>query len=180
MESIITLTSAELGGQGAARDDAAFDELFDAHFRPAYRLALLLSGGEVALAEDAVSEAFARVLPRWRAGGVDDFGAYLRRSVVNQVKRTFWRRMLQRRADPTADEAGGRVTRFEDDVVRRDSLRTALQALPSRQRTAVVLHYYEALPLEQVAAIMGTSVGTAKSHLSRGRDRLRVLLEDSR
>ena len=51
--------------------------------------------------------------------------------------------------------------------------------LPLKQRTAVVLHYYEDLSLEAIATAMGTSVGTAKAHLSRGRDRLRELLEES-
>ena len=66
----------------------------------------------------------------------------------------------------------------EDNVVRRELVWDALRTLPVKQRTAFVLRYYEALPVEDVAAAMGTSVGTAKSHLSRGRDRLRALLEE--
>jgi len=154
----------------------SFDELYQAHKGSAYRLALLLCGGEAATAEDAVSEAFASVLPRWRAGRVEDFGAYLRRSVVNQVKRTLLRRGFQRRAASVIDPKlmGG----IEEEVVRKEVLWAALRELPPKQRAAVVLHYYEALSLEEVANTMGTSVGTAKSHLSRGRDRLRDLLED--
>jgi RNA polymerase sigma factor (sigma-70 family) len=156
----------------------SFEQLFEAHKRPAYRLALLLCGGEAATAEDAVSEAFAQVLPRWRAGAVDDFGAYLRRSIVNQVKRTFLRRGFQRRADLLLDAPP--VDGVEDQVVRKELLWGALRTLPPKQRAAVVLHYYEALPIEDVATAMGTSVGTAKSHLSRGRDRLRALLGSER
>ena len=59
----------------------------------------------------------------------------------------------------------------------RDRLLQALATLPLKQRTAVVLFYYEDRPLEDVADVMGTTVGTAKAHLSRGRDRLRDLLE---
>ena|SRR5947209_6244338 len=155
------------------RDDS-FEELFQTHKGYAYRLALLLCGGETATAEDAVSEAFAQVLPRWQAGGIDDFGAYVRRAVVNQVKRTFLRRGLQRRSEAliALQPAYGP----EDQVVRRQLLWGALRSLAPKQRTAVVLHYYEALPIDEVAYVMGTSVGTAKSHLSRGRDRLRELL----
>src|SRR5438477_1494187 len=80
-----------------------FEELFQAHKGYAYRLALLLCGGDSATAEDAVSEAFAQVLPRWQAGGIEDFGAYLRRAVVNQVKRTFLRRGWQRRSESMLD-----------------------------------------------------------------------------
>ena len=66
----------------------------------------------------------------------------------------------------------------EEQVVRQQLVWSALRILTPRQRTAVVLHYYEALPVDEVAYVMGTSVGTAKSHLSRGRDRLRELLGD--
>jgi RNA polymerase sigma factor (sigma-70 family) len=163
--------------EGSERDNSFFEELFEAHHRAAYRLALLLAGGEAALAEDAVSEAFARVLPRWRSGAVEDFGSYLRRAVVNQVKRTFRRRALQRRSEPLMNVRSGWPD-VENDVVRREVLWAALRALPPRQRAAVVLHYYETLPLDEVAMAMGTSVGTAKAHLSRGRDRLRTILEE--
>lgn len=158
----------------AVERDETFEELFQAHKGYAYRLALLLCGGDTATAEDAVSEAFAQVLPRWRAGGIEDFGAYLRRSVVNQVKRTFLRRGFQRRSEARLDIPPSNSP--EDQVVRRQVVWDALRTLSPKQRTAVVLHYYEALPVDEVAYVMGTSVGTAKSHLSRGRGALRELL----
>ncbi|MBV8303352.1 MAG: SigE family RNA polymerase sigma factor [Acidimicrobiia bacterium] len=164
--------------QGARGE--TFEELFETHKGYAYRLALLLSGGETATAEDAVSEAFARVLPRWQAGDVEDFGAYVRRAVVNQVKRTFLRRGFQRRSEALIDLQPSYGSSYgsgpEDQVVHRQVLWGALRSIAPKQRAAVVLHYYEALPVDEVAAVMGTSVGTAKSHLSRGRGRLRELL----
>src|SRR5437868_5884414 len=105
-----------------------FEELFQAHKGYAYRLALLLCGNETATAEDAVSEAFAQVLPRWQTGAIDDFGAYVRRAVVNQVKRTFKRRGWQRRSESMLDsqpEVGP-----EDQVVRRQVVWAALAQLP--------------------------------------------------
>src|SRR5207302_1551854 len=68
------------GGQAEHEDviEREFEELFREHRRPAFRLAALLCGGDTALAEDTVSQAFADMLPRWRAGAVDEFGAYLR------------------------------------------------------------------------------------------------------
>ena len=153
-----------------------FGELFEAHKGHAFRLALLLCGGETATAEDAVSEAFAQVLPHWRAGHVEDFGPYVRRAVVNQVKRTFLRRGFQRRSDSILDNRAPFAT--EEQIVRQQVVWDALRRLPPKQRAAVVLHYYEALPIDDVAHAMGTSSGTAKAHLSRGRDRLRLLLEE--
>jgi RNA polymerase sigma factor (sigma-70 family) len=165
----------EVAYEDAVESD--FEDLFQAHRRPAYRLALLLCGGDAPLAEDAVSQAFADVLPRWRAGGIEDFGTYLRRCVVNDVRRTQRRRALLRRAQPWLLDAprGG----VEEDVVRQQVLWTALRLLPEKQRTAIVLRYYEGLPVDEVADAMGTTAGTAKAHLSRGRTRLRVLLEES-
>jgi len=157
---------------------AGFDELYEAHRQRAYRLALLLCGGEQPLAEDALSEAFIRVFPKWRGGHIDDFGPYLRRAVVNEVKRTFSRRALQRRSEPPLDPDAVAMVSPEDQVVRRHIVWSALRTLPVKQRTAFVLRYYEGLSVEHVADAMGTSVGTTKSHLSRGRERLRELLED--
>jgi len=157
---------------------AGFDELYEAHRQRAYRLALLLCGGERPLAEDALSEAFIRVFPKWHGGEIDDFGPYLRRAVVNEVKRTFTRRGLQRRSEPPLDIDAVTAASPEDQVVRRQLVWSALRTLPVKQRTAFVLRYYEGLPVEDVAEAMGTSLGTAKSHLSRGRERLREVLED--
>ena len=53
----------------------------------------------------------------------------------------------------------------------------ALARLPARQRTAVVLLYYEGLSQAEAAQVMGCSVGAVKSNCSRGLDRLRGLLE---
>jgi len=169
----------EHAGGPEDRTASHFGELFEAHHLSAFRLALLLSGGETATAEDAVSEAFARVFPRWQAGAVEDFGAYLRRSVVNQVKRTMARRVIDRRAQPLVVDPSAGVPTMEEQVLHRQSVWAALRTLPPRQRTAVVLRYYEALSVEEIAEWTGTTAGTAKAHLSRGRQRLRMLLEES-
>ncbi len=109
---------------------------------------------------------------------MDDFGSYLRRSVANQVKSSFRSRSVRRRheAHLRGDDRG--PSRVEDGVADRSALWWALVQLPPKQRTAVVLQYYEDRPLAEIALIMGTSVGTAKSHVSRGRTRLKELLDE--
>jgi RNA polymerase sigma factor (sigma-70 family) len=176
----VALTLAWEGRESRRADTGAagFDELYEGHRVRAYRLALLLCSGERASAEDAVSEAFARVYPRWHGGQVEDFGPYLRRAVVNEVRRTFLRRALQRRSEPLLEAVTTNVASPEEQVVRRQLVWSALRSLPVKQRTAIVLRYYEALSMDQVAEAMGTSVGTAKSHVSRARDRMRALLEE--
>lgn len=155
-----------------------FARLFEQHHRPAYRLALLLCGGEALLAEDSVSEAFSRAYPKWKDGGVDDFGSYLRRAVANEVKGSFRRRLRQRRLEERRCADDDRPRAVEDHVVDQDQLWMALRQLPHKQRTAIVLRYYEDRPLAEIAEIMGTAVGTAKAHVCRGRERLRALLEE--
>ena len=59
-----------------------------------------------------------------------------------------------------------------------DTVRRALAAVPARQRAALVLRYFEDLPEAQVADLLGCSVGTVKTHTSRGIRRLRELLGD--
>ena len=54
----------------------------------------------------------------------------------------------------------------------------ALRSLPPRQRTALVLRYVDDLDLRGIAAAMGCSVGTAKSHVSRGLAALRLRAPD--
>jgi RNA polymerase sigma factor (sigma-70 family) len=52
----------------------------------------------------------------------------------------------------------------------------AVRELSAKQRTAVVLYYYEDLDTREIADLMSCSVATARVHLHRGRERLRSLL----
>jgi RNA polymerase sigma factor (sigma-70 family) len=60
-----------------------------------------------------------------------------------------------------------------DTVAERDFLIRALAGLPPRQRTVLVLRYYNDLSEAEVADVLGCSVGTVKSQASRGLARLR-------
>ena len=66
----------------------------------------------------------------------------------------------------------------DDDVATRDLLWQALQALPPRQRAAIVLRFYEDLTEVQTAAVLGCAVGTVKSQVSTGLRTLRTRLGD--
>jgi RNA polymerase sigma-70 factor (ECF subfamily) len=54
----------------------------------------------------------------------------------------------------------------------------ALKKLSPSQRAAVVLHHYADYPVKEVAVILGSTSAAIRVHLSRGRKRLRQLLED--
>jgi DNA-directed RNA polymerase specialized sigma24 family protein len=68
-----------------------------------------------------------------------------------------------------------RAVELSDD---RLQLVVALRRLPAAQREAIALHYLADLPVHEVAATVGASVGTVKSRLSRGRTALAVLLRE--
>ena len=131
--------------------------------------------GDPKTAEDLVQEALARTLRRWRSVRQDNAAAYVRRVMVNtHINR--WRRwearvQLGEVPDSVADDPS--LRRSED----WDLLRRALSRLPVRQRTVLVLRYYEDLSEAAIAELMGCRPGTVKSQASRALAALRPLLQ---
>lgn len=150
-------------------------ELYERHARDAVRLAYLITGDRV-LAEDLVQDAFVRLAGRLaHIRNANGFEPYLRRTVVNLANahfrhRTVERRYVQREA-PLRD-----AIRRDADVAERDAVWAALLTLPPRQRTAIVLRFYEDLSEAGTAEVMRCRRGTVKSLVSRGMDKLRPLM----
>lgn len=155
-----------------------FAHLYATHGQAAVRMATALCG-EPELAEDCVAEAVSHMYPKWVAGEIADFGPYLRRAVANQVHGAFRRRRTARCHEARRCVDGTAVESPEERIIELAAVCSALRELPLHQRRAVVLHYLEDRRLVDVAAAMGTTLGTAKAHVSRGRARLRVVLEQS-
>lgn len=149
-------------------------ELYRRHAPDAVRLAYLLSGDR-GLAEDLVQDAFVRLYGRFQdLRNPDAFSWYLRRTVVNLVRSHFRHVKVERahaRRELQARPVGGRAG---PDVEARDELWQALGRLPERQRAALVLRFYEDLSEAQVADLLACPVGTVKSLVSRGLQRLRA------
>lgn len=164
------MPSIAVGEASAARSvDALRDRLF--------RIAVGVCG-DPDLAEEAVADAVARSWPKLRLGKVDDHAAYLRRAVLNSLSGRFRRLGLERkvRSRHHGDDRG-RTDRIAA-VADRAEILAALTHLPERQRTVVVLRFYEHLSTTQIAEAMGVPVGTVKSTASRAMARLRELLEE--
>lgn len=156
-----------------------FDEIYLAHRDGLYRLGLLICGDR-ARSEDAVAEAFAKVLPRWRRGTVEQPLHYLRRALVNELIGGFRRRAVERReaAKHWGDDRGRHGV--ETQVSEQDAMRQALSCLPLGQRAVLALRFYEDLTEAETARVLGVSLGTVKSRTSRALARLRdVLVEGS-
>lgn len=153
---------------------AAFADLFESQRRRALRLAYLLTGDHD-MAEEVVAEVFVRLYPRWQQSKIDDPGAYVRRAVINYVNSAFRRLEVRRRHDRAS------VPRLADPadagVADRDAVQRALLVLPVRQRAAIALRFLDDLSEAETADALGVSVGTVKSQVSRGLDRLRELLD---
>ena len=163
----MTVTGVERG-EGT---DGRLGELYRRHAPDAIRLAYLLTGDR-ALAEDLVQEAFVRMFGRFRdLRHLDAFGAYLRKTIVN-LSRSHFRRVKVERAY-VAREARAPVSAEAPDIGARDEMWQALLRLPERQRTAIVLRYYEDLSEAEMADAMRCPAGTVKSLVSRGIGRLR-------
>ncbi|EIV92425.1 SigE family RNA polymerase sigma factor [Frankia sp. QA3] len=153
--------------------DAEFRAYFASRLPALLRLAYLLAG-DAADAEDLAQTALARAFVAWgRVRTSDTPDAYVRRILVNAHSRRFRRRRvgetLMSEVPDGSTHPGGLA-----DVEDRVGLAAALAVLPTRQRAVVVLRYCEDLPEVQVAAILGCSVGTVKTHASRGLARLRA------
>lgn len=165
-------------GPDAARDQESYAAVFAATQRPLTRFAYVLCG-DADLAADAVAEAFARTYPKWRAGGVEDLDAYLRRAVVNAVHGSLRRRVVARRWLARQPGHCPAPIAVEDDVASREVVRRLLGSLPTRQRAVVVLRYVEDRSEQETGEILGITVGTVKSQASRGLAQLRKAIEAS-
>jgi RNA polymerase sigma-70 factor (sigma-E family) len=164
---------------GIVEVGTTFDTVFEAHYLPVLRLAVLLVGNQET-AEDLVADAYARVYVKWRRGEVTDVEAYLRRAVINAVKNTWRRRSVGRRVERLVTQAtfDADPRALETIVIESDELLTALTALPPGQRQCVVLRYYQDLSEAQTAALLGIAVGTVKSQSAKGLARLASLMEE--
>ena len=127
-------------------------------------------------AEDLVQTALVKVVGAWsRIQRTDEPYAYARKILLNTAA-SRWRRrrrydelLVGRRAmDPVPDPAVR--------VVLQDAVWRALNTLPPRTRTILVLRYFEDLTEAEIAAILRCSVGAVKSQSSRGISRLRARL----
>lgn len=136
------------------------------------RLARLLGGSDDA-AEDIVAEAIARALPRWRAGHVANAPLYVRSVVVNLARGRWRRRSLAGRRDHFALSWPVPARDVSQLVAERDRTLGAVMRLPVRRRAVVVLRFYDDLPEQQIAEVLGVGLGTVKSQLSRALEQLR-------
>ncbi len=153
-------------GPGGSSD--AFADVYRSEHDHLVRLASLLLGSST-VAEDVVQDAFAKLHGRLRR--VDNPAAWLWTVVVNGCRNEKRRWAVARRHAHLLA-----VDTVEPDVP-VDELIGSLRSLPIRQRTVVVLRFYEDLPEADIAALLGIRLGTVKSRLHRALAQLREEVE---
>ena len=165
-----------------AGEDRAFDELVQAHRREIYRLAYRLLGNH-ADADDLTQDAFVRVhrsLARFRKES--SFRTWMTRIVLNLAADRRSERTAKRQVSleeiPLKElgvEAGPAARRFP---FAERAVQRAVGLLPPRQRETLILRIFQGMKFQEIAAVMGCTVGTAKAnffHALKGlRERARV------
>jgi RNA polymerase sigma-70 factor (ECF subfamily) len=167
-------------------DLQAFNQLVDLHQRLVFNLCLRMLGAS-ASAEDAAQDAFIAAWRNISAFRGSSFRAWLMRIASNactdELRRRGRRPALSLDAPSPAGEepldvpdrsAGPEEAALRDEQRRR--IQAALLQLPGDQRLAVVLCDVQGFAYEEIAEAMRTSVGTVKSRIARGREKLRRLL----
>ncbi|MBC7911833.1 MAG: RNA polymerase sigma factor [Pyrinomonadaceae bacterium] len=170
-----------LARRAAEGDMPAFEELYQRHSRRVYSLCLRMTGN-VSEAEDLTQEVFIQLFRKIGSfRGESAFTTWLHRLTVNQVLMHFRKRSVK--LEQTTDEGDTpvQVVRGTENpnqmpVVDRIALDKAITQLPPGYRTVFILHDIEGHEHEEIARMLGCSVGTSKSQLHKARMKLRGLL----
>ena len=155
-------------------------ELFASEAASLTRLARFYLDDRTA-AEDLVQEAFirlSRASGRIRRGG--NPAAYLRSIVINLARDHNRRGLVSLRHRPPARPDAPSAEEDATSRADRQEVIDALRSLPRRQRDCVTLRYYLDLSIPDIAATLGLTNNTVKTHLQRGLASLAVTLEGTR
>jgi len=184
----VAWTEAEAIRRAQAGDSAAFDYLYELHGRRVYALCLRMVNNP-ADAEDLMQEAFLQLFRKIGTfRGESAFSTWLHRMTVNVVlmrlrKKSLPTDSLEETLDPDAENSSPKRDVGAPDLrlsgaVDRVNLERSIEQLPPGYRTVFVLHDVQGYEHNEIAEIMGCSVGNSKSQLHKARTRLRELLQE--
>ncbi|HRI02665.1 MAG TPA: RNA polymerase sigma factor [Pyrinomonadaceae bacterium] len=161
---------------------AAFEVLYERYHRRTYSLCLRMTSSQTE-AEDLTQEVFIQLFRKVGSfRGDSAFSTWLHRLTVNQVLMHFRRRSVKNERTTEEGElpeqmVAGSANPNKMQVVDRIALKNAIAELPNGYRNVFLLHDVEGFEHEEVARMMGISVGTSKSQLHKARLKLRGLLK---
>jgi RNA polymerase sigma-70 factor, ECF subfamily len=174
--------------QAKQGDALAFETLYNLHKRRVYSLCLRMTAN-TAMAEDLTQEAFLQLFRKIGTfRGESAFSTWLHRMAVNVVLMQLRKKnliltpldeTLQTEEDSPKKEPGADDARLIGSIDRL-RLEEAVSALPPGYRTVFVLHDVEGYEHNEIADMVGCSIGNSKSQLHKARMKLRELLRTSR
>jgi len=181
-------TSAELVTRAQKGEESAFEALFHQHKGRVYSVCLRMIGN-TAEAEDLTQEAFMQVFRKIHTfRGESAFSTWLHRLSVNIVLM----RLRRRKATETSLEDGASGEEFDEqrkefgapDLVLMGSidrmhLERAIARLPAGYKQTFMLHDVHGYEHNEIATLLGCSIGNSKSQLHKARGRLRKLLRET-
>jgi len=182
------LTEADAIRLAQTGDAVAFEFLYQLHGRRVYALCLRMVSNP-SDAEDLMQEAFLQLFRKIGTfRGESAFSTWLHRMTVNVVlmrlrKKSLPVSSLEETTEPDEDVGGPRKDIGAPDLrlsgaVDRVNLERSIEKLPPGYRTVFVLHDVQGYEHNEIADIMGCSVGNSKSQLHKARTRLRDLLQE--
>lgn len=171
-------TDEQLAGQLQRGDTQALTQLVERHHSSLLGFLYRLTGGDRALAEDLAQDTLLRVLRTIRQYHASrSFKPWLYAIALN-VARDHFKRADTRYTDSATDDGLDTLAAPDADLdFEAQQVAAAITALPEHQRVAILLRYYQDLSLAEIAQTLNIPIGTVKSRLSLGLQRLRTWLE---
>ncbi len=180
--NVSAATDFELTQMAAGGDMVAFEEVYQRHHRRVYSICLRMLQNAYE-AEDLTQDVFIQLYRKIGSfRGDSAFTTWLHRMTVNQVLMHFRKRNVKyekvTEEGETPDQVvSGTANPEKMRVVDKIALESAIDQLPDGYKNVFVLHDVEGFEHEEVARILGCSVGTSKSQLHKARLKLRKLLK---
>jgi len=177
-----TAKDFELTKAAANSDMGAFEEIYKRHHRRVYSICLRMLQSPTE-AEDLTQDVFIQLYRKIGSfRGDSAFTTWLHRMTVNQVLMHFRKRTVK--YEKTTEEGetpdqmvSGTANPDRMRIVDKIALDNAIEQLPTGYKNVFVLHDVEGFEHEEVARILGCSVGTSKSQLHKARLKLQKLLK---
>jgi len=180
--SVSDATDFQLAQRASGGDMAAFEEIYQRHHRRVYSICLrMLQNAHEA--EDLTQDVFIQLYRKIGSfRGDSAFTTWLHRMTVNQVLMHFRKRTVKFEKTTEEGETPDQVVAGTSNpnkmpIVDKIALENAIDQLPAGYKNVFVLHDVEGFEHEEVARILGCSVGTSKSQLHKARLKLQKLLK---
>jgi len=183
------ISEAEAIDRAKQGDGECFESLYGMHKRRVYSLCLRMTSN-TAEAEDLTQEAFLQLYRKIATfRGESAFSTWLHRLAVNVVlmhlrKKGLPEVSLQETLEPAEEDGPKKDIGAQDQVlagsIDRVNLERAIESLPPGYRIIFVLHDIEGYEHNEIAEMMGCSIGNSKSQLHKARMKLRDLLKFTR